>query len=296
LQPPENLQKLIFPWVEDGFIQISNLIKERVFKSEHSGIGFLKTLQFFRKIILQDAAAFYLDHEHFKKYKMFQLPMFKSKEFLDFKNNVCIGNSSENKIVDGSSVRSLKALMELQQRNGDISQEILNQLKSIREDIRITSGNFLLIPEKHNSFQNILRSAARTIVRSDTHDTQDIVNDLEVQHSLDDIPTESNESSNIHYMAHHSVINSISKVWEEWNHGWDGRPSIKELLEKFGNSWRDMKQKKTFSRRRIIVECINSLVKDGQSFESAIKMVEDERGNMAISSFADKKSKEKTLQ
>jgi hypothetical protein len=58
VNPPTELQQLIFPWVENSIKLIQNLIQPKKIESEHSGLGFLKLLLLLRRVFLQDAAAF----------------------------------------------------------------------------------------------------------------------------------------------------------------------------------------------------------------------------------------------
>ena len=76
IDPPKELEQLLFPWVEDSIIHVQSLIREKF-----SGLGFLNLLLFLRRVFLQDAAAFYLDSD-FAKYSVFQLPPFTKDEFI----------------------------------------------------------------------------------------------------------------------------------------------------------------------------------------------------------------------
>lgn len=94
-------------------------------------------------------------------------------------------------------------------------------------------------------------------------------------------------SVRIYRLAHHSVVTTILMVWKEWYQGWDGRPSLQQLIETHGNAWRDMKDKKMFSRRKKIITELNKLVEQGTTIEEAIRHLELKRNKMAISTFAD---------
>ncbi len=72
MDPPKELEKLLFPWVEDSITLIQNLLKNQVIESESSGLGFLRLLLLLRRVFLQDAAVFFLDSD-FSKYAVFQL-------------------------------------------------------------------------------------------------------------------------------------------------------------------------------------------------------------------------------
>jgi hypothetical protein len=93
----------------------------------------------------------------------------------------------------------------------------------------------------------------------------------------------------LHRMASSSVVNTIQMVYREWYEGWNGRPSISELLGENGQdfSWRSKDDKKLYSRRHKIIREIQNLVDQGNTTESAISILEERRNKMAISSFAD---------
>ena len=77
-------------------------------------------------------------------------------------------------------------------------------------------------------------------------------------------------------------------VYREWHQGWDGRPSIVELVNNCKDfSWRHKDDKKLYSRRYKIIREIQKLEDQGNTAESAILILEERRGKMAISSFSD---------
>ena len=97
-----------------------------------------------------------------------------------------------------------------------------------------------------------------------------------------------NKSPPTYRLAHYSVVTSVETVWKEWYQGWDGRPSIKHLIDTYGSAWRDPKDKKMFSRRKKIIDVLNQLIETrGELPENAIQYLEAKRNKMAISTFAD---------
>jgi hypothetical protein len=34
------------------------------------------------------------------------------------------------------------------------------------------------------------------------------------------------------------LIQTVRKVWAEWNEQWDGHSSIQDLIDNYGDSWR----------------------------------------------------------
>jgi hypothetical protein len=127
-------------------------------------------------------------------------------------------------------------------------------------------------------------------ISSDTEDTQVITQVTAVEknngENLNDVGL---PVVHLHRLASSSVVNSIQMVYREWYDGWNGRPSISELLGKNGQdfSWRSKDDKKLYSRRHKIIKEIKKLVDEGNTTESAISILEERRNKMAISSFAD---------
>ena len=134
IDPPEELQKLIFPWVEESFIKIQNLLDTKKIKSEHSGQGFLKVLLLLRRVFLQDAAAFYLDSNDFSKYRVFTLPLFKKDDFIVFQKKIkdSINDPSNKMLFHGGTENKLNLLLESQAEQR-CSQE--NNFKRLFEEV-----------------------------------------------------------------------------------------------------------------------------------------------------------------
>lgn len=105
----------------------------------------------------------------------------------------------------------------------------------------LESGN-----KKIKIIQNALDKVSNEISNASTFSDND-VNENFNENCDSAICVDDDVQIDIHRMAHHSVVNSIQMVYKEWWEGWDGRPSITELLKR-GYKWRSPMDKKVFSR------------------------------------------------
>jgi len=55
IDPPENLKKMVFPFLEESYKQIEEF-KEKNSCAEYAGLGFLDLMRWLRLVFLQDCA------------------------------------------------------------------------------------------------------------------------------------------------------------------------------------------------------------------------------------------------
>jgi hypothetical protein len=129
IDPPLELEKLIFPWVDDSFEEVCTLIRQKHYDSEHSGYGFLNLLKLLRRVFLQDAASFYLD-SGFSNYLIFQLPLFKSAEFADFQDKIkkTIQDPANKMLFKAGTEIKLNQILESQARQESREQQNFKRL------------------------------------------------------------------------------------------------------------------------------------------------------------------------
>ncbi|KAK9456477.1 transcriptional activator of glycolytic enzymes-domain-containing protein [Dipodascopsis uninucleata] len=74
-------------------------------------------------------------------------------------------------------------------------------------------------------------------------------------------------------------ISTVPDLWEEWEHGLNGGPIVRELEEKYGTRWRqNSAERKFFCLRKVIIDYIMKLCQqDGVSIEEAVGRVEEMR-------------------
>ena len=146
VDPPKDLEKLIFPWVEDSITLIQDLLKRREIHSEHSGLGFLKLLLLLRRVFLQDAAAFYLNSD-FSKYEVFQLPLFKTAEFVGFQKKLTDGvaDPSIQMLYKAGTETKLNQVIETQAVQESIQEKRFKRLNEKMDEVLATIGFFAFL-------------------------------------------------------------------------------------------------------------------------------------------------------
>ncbi|CCC69983.1 hypothetical protein NCAS_0D04020 [Naumovozyma castellii] len=70
---------------------------------------------------------------------------------------------------------------------------------------------------------------------------------------------------------------SVRTIWVEYLYGVNGNPSIRFLEEKYGNKWRLMRNKKTFSRRKRLYKFILNGIEKGKTADEMIDILEERR-------------------
>ncbi|CAI4048544.1 hypothetical protein SKDZ_13G2980 [Saccharomyces kudriavzevii ZP591] len=94
-----------------------------------------------------------------------------------------------------------------------------------------------------------------------------------------DEPTDrnnTNTNSDLHYRILKAPTD-VKTIWEEYIAGIRGNPSIKHLESKYGNKWRQNKNKKTFSRRKRLYKFILNGIEKGKTAQEMIEILENKR-------------------
>lgn len=88
--------------------------------------------------------------------------------------------------------------------------------------------------------------------------------------------TRPNINSDLHYRILKAPTD-VKTIWEEYDTGIRGKPSIKHLEAKYGNKWRLNKNKKTFSRRKRLYKFILNGMERGKTAQEMIETLENKR-------------------
>lgn len=79
--PEEELQRLIFPWIEEELEKIYEVSKEDG-HDRSTAVATLRLWQYLRVVIVQDAAAMFAEFPARKDHRFFRIPVFHTQEFL----------------------------------------------------------------------------------------------------------------------------------------------------------------------------------------------------------------------
>lgn len=93
-------------------------------------------------------------------------------------------------------------------------------------------------------------------------------------------------------LGSHEVVKTIRDVWAEWKEPWDGHPSVEELIQNYGDKWRDKSdsERKLFSRRKAVVTAIEKGL-ETKTLENVIEDLELERDGRSIATWIDARKK-----
>ena len=258
LDPPEELQKLIFPGLDEAL----NFPQAKKDLATRSFLNFLKTS---RKIILQDAALL-LKIDKFKQFEPFAHQIFKSDEFLLFQQNLLTaieerGNPQMDKIKDivpeieqqliglNSMVNSIPVRIEMTVKSSmnTFKETFLEETKDLflkeSQRIRISA---------HQDMVNAYRNFGDSMNSRIQHDTVPILRPIPDPTSIQNLqsiqtniptPTQTipinitaDNNNPIHAPQMNNTLNTIRDIWIE----------IRDIILpndiKYGIKWRTINQ------------------------------------------------------
>ncbi|EDO19385.1 hypothetical protein Kpol_1002p32 [Vanderwaltozyma polyspora DSM 70294] len=121
------------------------------------------------------------------------------------------------------------------------------------------------------TLKSIGLSMTRSVSKGEKAD-KDQKSHTEAEHN--DSVEESSEALNYTLLK---APSSVRTIWEEYVHGKEGCPSVKQLEEKYGNKWRVDKNRKTFARRKRLYKFILKGIEKGNTADEMIRILEDRR-------------------
>ena len=241
-EPPDELMKLIFPWVESV---IQDLEQKK--RKDLSTSGFLQLLKRLRVIILQDACFLV---EKFPKSAVWRHPVFSSTEFERYRVTVTEGVKSSIEpglhLLSKAAPAIVTELSAMTMKIDHLHEKIdrIEKTKEQRTNVTVTI----------NSDGNGTHS---TISRSGTSSN-----------------SKNKDTVNVFTMDRNLV--TVASLWEEYN---VGTPCIREMDEKYGAAWRSSaNDRQHYLRRKLIWgEVLRLINDDGFSEANAVQKLEKER-------------------
>lgn len=273
LNPPQILQKMIFPRIEETRAAVENTsISERDVATQ----CFLDLLTWFRVVILQDAVFL---RKQFPSLNLWRQSPFNHSAFEEFSNNLFHEASFGE---DPKYVQISKTMPKMAQLMQDHQQNIMSNLLTYHQS---SEGHRNKIQAQLNEHTNILKPLSLFLQRLTQGGVQ-----LRTQLALDDVdidlttPSSSSNPSNpvglpsnpvglltashspddsvVQYQLNANIA-TIPALWEEYDQGimsassMSRGPSIRELNDRFGIKWRRVDPyRKQYARRRHIWEAI----------------------------------------
>lgn len=310
IKPPSSLQRQFFPdadkWMEE--------FKQNNIEDDMASIGFLRLIDYLKKVILQDSIFMI---EKFPSCPIWKHPIFTSDEFkryleisktdllkiqspfdLQLRNSLptihhgfdIVANRIDHH--DTSSKAFIQQKMEnMEDKMDKMEDNIVDKLKS---EIASSSANTRLrlahqimnlcrteiasvnntAPETNAllpiNANHLNPSEQLNIVALPTSDIQDSTRETHITTGEIDITTRETQVP-INYKMSRQLI-TVKELWEEWENGLLGQPSISSLEVRFGSKWRNTAaEKKFFQRRKKIIDYIHmKSIADGVTHDMVI--------------------------
>jgi hypothetical protein len=300
MDPPEDLRRQIFPRIEESLEYVCHQSEEQ---QDLAAQAYLKVLDWFRTVLLQDAVELrrFYPSSPLWSHAPFNTPQFRAFEFqlesmkkandlpmeLQFKQlmpevaNQIQGVKEMMFNEFGVLTSNQKQVGEIVDRVGTQISAVVSRLTSIEAFTgRFARGEFkwithLINPEGEGEGECGNYGADSTSQPTDspvrpmpsgpiaippTSSNADVV-------AL--VPSRADGAQQIPQYEVNNNLNTVSEMWEEWDHGLIDNdsgtrlPSIRSLEEECGTSWRNSPQRsKRFSRRRLFIQRLQAISKN----------------------------------
>lgn len=306
IQPPASLVRAVWPWVDewlswfnsDDKSQISSMedlgpMPEQLDQDDMAAQGFLRLLDQFRTIILQDSVVLQAE---FPQHPMWNHPVFVREDYRLFASQL------QQSLVHGQTPQEVQ----LHQTVPLIADRLINIHKDLQQTINIWSQkNQEQLKNIELQFQDLFSGrvtlnlqAKRPLLNESSLDpplgpcTTSPNRQDSLERSEQPIPSSSTSaplppslpsallssslpSSPSSYRLSRT-IQTVPELWREWTCGLGGNPSVQILEELHGPRWRpEPKERIFFSRRKVIIDEIRRRHESGHiSFDAAVEEVE----------------------
>jgi hypothetical protein len=308
LQPPESLQKQIFPEA-DHWLHFQQTCKE----PNLAAGGFLNLICFLRKVVLQDAAEMLIMGKH---HAVLNHKIFKSAEFLRYKSELHNAmNNMESEPQEQLIRRAFPLLAErlqtLESRTLGAVEALKHEVQTLTNTVNSMSSDVTLQMNSAN-LESILRKSftdifAKGFLNSATEKKEsnenlastnlenekkiDTENEAKITLSFADTLKDQQVSEAPQQYTLCRGIKDCINFWKEWDVGLLGTPPIRELEERFGTKWRNPNDSKLLSRRMAIVQEIELIAANNHiTKENAAIQLENRRialGAISLQKFAE---------
>ncbi|KAF8543284.1 transcriptional activator of glycolytic enzymes-domain-containing protein [Trichophaea hybrida] len=82
-------------------------------------------------------------------------------------------------------------------------------------------------------------------------------------------------------------IKSVAELWQEWEKGLGANPSVVSLESQYGPKWRSSTaERKFYSRRKVIIEEVKKMMKQGRTEWDAVSAIEEWRQGKSLDSLS----------
>jgi hypothetical protein len=243
VEPPDTLQQLVFPAVEEWQAKMTSGACEQSI----AGGGFLELLQYLRVMLLEDAVVL---QEDMPLHPMWKHPIFRSDEYRKFKGDQL---EALRRVVDPTEVQLEKAMPLLKSKIDSVHHDLKTSVESVQRRMESIDGNLadvLKVLAPFSSGSALLQ--VKIVDGSDTATPTPAVSASSIAESLASpavhtgIPT---------YKMSRG-IQTVPEMWNEWENGLSGGLAVKLLEKQFGTKWCNSLERRFFNRRRKFIDLI----------------------------------------
>ena len=251
LEPPASLESQVFPEVDEWTSKLN--AAPQLFQATAT-VGFLNLMRYLRKVILQDSV---LLMEEFPTAPIWQHRLFQSDEYRSFLRR------SKDALATVESPFDLQLQAVLPQVHQGL-QNLQNTVVSSNRQVTQSIQQAMQDMEHRLQSSEIDSHRLAAIFRSVTNCSEEISRVLEVPEQ--DLPSQPSASSATPVMSAlgslpryqmSRTISSVRELWQEWEIGLQGQPSVRDLESRYHAKWRSSAaERKFFQRRRRILAYI----------------------------------------
>lgn len=296
VEPPEELQKMIFPELDEHI----DLLRRGIHPDGDDNITlncFVKTFQFLRIVILQDSV---LMKELFPSLSIWNNEIFSHNLYLEFEETLkesigsavdpalthlsaiapdlinfttrsfdAVHQSLRNQKMEtielkGITLQTRENVADLNAKIADLRSDVMNQLQTISVNVRFGDNDADASGYSGGSRNSVVPNSRNTPESSQVVE-------------LNQVSSNSEDDALVPIYEMNRNIRTVNDLWREYTIGLDdaigsGRrrlPAVRDLEMQFGTKWRSKeKDRRFFNRRKIIYQEVERMVRDNAMTES----------------------------
>ncbi|KAI3633127.1 hypothetical protein MIR68_009202 [Amoeboaphelidium protococcarum] len=271
IDPPEHLQRLIFPEI-DTYV-IAEL-------AHTTTAGFIKLLKYMRIVVLQDAA---IMQDQYPDQTLFNHALFRSQDFLHYKEQLLAARVNN---LPPTELRLQQAMPELVNKIDSVGHSLHGKIDVLNHKVEQYAHSNTQV---RNTLNDLLNGRTAVRLYAEPQAANHVLHQPPIQIDLN-APNvlQDQVGDNIDIIPARAVppqqytmsrgLSTVQDVWREYKEGIGGNPSVESLEQQFGAKWRSKdSERKHFSRRLVIYKFIQSKIDSGLSENDVLTALERKR-------------------
>lgn len=297
IPPPEALQQQCWPWVDGWLERCRQRATQRATwaaggldQDDIAAENFLRLLKHLRAVLLQDLAVL---QARFPSLPHFAHPLFQSSDWTSFALAVC--REEQEELPAHTQIQEV--LPEFSAVLQSTGEALLSAQSRTRHDILIAlkilskGGIRLLLPA---TITGEFQAADQVEAFCDLQTTIPPTTANNPGTPLSTTPASTNPGQEALGPPAYTLYNArtVEDAWREWDVGIMGQKPLRKLEEKWGALLRPTQaQKVAFCRRKVLIDEVNLLVRQGSTIEDAVGQLELQRQGRSLRQLIDGISK-----